>query len=108
VEDEHEDEWPPPDARYRSALWRAEGYLERGEWGQAAVTLDDVLGLGDDELVRGMRHLAAAGYKARDGDQVRAARQLDHARRRLAPYLPAHEEVELAALIEVVRRAVES
>jgi hypothetical protein len=108
VEDEHEDEWPPPDARYRSALWRAEGHLERGEWGQAAVTLDDVLGLGDDELVRGMRHLAAAGYKARDGDRLRAKRQLDHARRRLAPYLPAHEEVELAALIEVVRRAVES
>jgi hypothetical protein len=108
VEDEHEDEWPPPDARYRSALWRAEGHLERGEWGQAAVTLDDVLGLGDDELVRGMRHLAAAGYKARDGDRLRAKRQLDHARRRLAPYLPEHEEVELAALIEVVRRAVES
>jgi hypothetical protein len=108
VVDEHEDEWPPPDARYRSALWRAEGHLERGEWGQAAVTLDDVLGLGDDELVRGMRHLAAAGNKARDGDRVRAERQLDHARRRLEPYLPAHEEVELAALIEVVRRAVES
>jgi hypothetical protein len=108
VEDEHEDEWPPPDARYRSALWRAEGHLERGEWGQAAVTLDEALGLGDDELVRGMRHLAAAGYKAREGDRVRAERQLDHARRRLDPYLPAHEEVELAALIEVVRGAVES
>ena len=72
MEDEHEDEWPPPDARYRSALWRAEGHLERGEWGQAAATLDDVLGLGDDELVRGMRHLAAAGYRARDGDRERA------------------------------------
>ena len=108
MEDEHDDEWPPPDARYRTALWRAEGHLERGEWGQAAVTLDDVLGLGDDELVRGMSHLAAAGYKARDGDRVRAERQLEHARRRLEPYLPAHEEVEVAALIEVVRRTVES
>jgi hypothetical protein len=108
MEDEHGDDWPPPDARYRSALWRAEGHLERAEWDQAAVTLDDTLGLGDDELVRGMRHLAAAGYKGRDRDRVRAERQLDHARRRLEPYLPAYEEVELAALIEVVRRAVES
>ena len=108
MEDEHEDEWPPPDARYRSALWRAEGHLERSEWAQAAATLDDVLGLGDDRLVRGMRHLAAAGYRARDGDQVRARRQLEHARRRLDPYLPEQEDVDLAALIELVRREVES
>ncbi len=108
VEDEHEDEWPPPAARYRSALWRAEGHLERGEWDQAAATLDDVLGVGDDELVRGMRHLAAAGYRARDGDRERAVKQLAHARRRLQPYLPEQEEVDLAALIEVVRLAVES
>ena len=108
MEDEHEDEWPPPDARYRSALWRAEGHLERGEWAQAAATLDDVLGLGDDELVRGLRHLAAAGYRARDGDRERARRQLEHARRRLDPYLPEQEEVDLDALIELVRREVES
>ena len=72
MEDEHEDEWPPPDARYRSALWRAEGHLERGEWGRAAVTLEDVLGLGDDQLVRGLLHLAAAGYRSQDGDRERA------------------------------------
>ncbi|MGH3082918.1 MAG: hypothetical protein ACRDNP_02455 [Gaiellaceae bacterium] len=108
MEDEREDEWPPPDARYRSALWRAEGQLERGEWGRAIDTLDDVLGLGDDEVVRGMRHLAAAGYRVWDGDRERARKQLEHARRRLDPYLPKWEEVDLAALIEVVRRAVES
>jgi hypothetical protein len=108
VAEEHEEEWPPPDARYRSAVWRAEGHLERGEWGQAAATLDDVLGLGDDELVRGMRHLAAAGYRARDGDADRAREQLGHARRRLAPYLPEQEEVDLEALIQVVQRAIES
>jgi hypothetical protein len=89
-------------------LWRAEGHLERGEWAQAAATLDDVLGLGDDELLRGLRHLAAAGYRARDGDTERARKQLDHARRRLAPYLPEQEEVDLGALIEVVAAAVES
>jgi hypothetical protein len=107
-EHEHEDDWPPPEARYRSALWRAEGHLERGEWAQAAATLDDVLGLGDDELLRGMRHLAAAGYRARDGDTERARKQLERARRRLGPYLPEQEEVDLAALIELVTRKVES
>lgn len=105
---EHEDDWPPPDARYRSGLWRAEGHLERGEWAQAADTLDDVIGLGDDELVRGLRHLAAAGYRARDGDRVRARRQLDHARRRLASYVPEHEDVNVDAILELVRREVES
>jgi hypothetical protein len=108
VTDEHEDEWPPPDARYRSALWRAEGHLERDEWDQAAVTLEDVLGTGDDQLVRGLLHLTAAGYRARDGDYERARRQLEHARRRLGPYLPEQEEVDLAALIELVHRQVES
>jgi hypothetical protein len=50
----------------------------------------------------------AAGYRASDGDRRRATRQLDHARRRLAPYLPEYEQVDLEALIELVRRRVES
>ena len=108
MEDELEDEWPPPEARYRSALWRAEGQLERGEWSRAIDTLDDVLGLGDDKLVRGMRHLAAAGYRLWDGDRERARKQLDHARHRLASYLPEHEDVDLAALIDLVHEKVES
>ena len=106
--EEHLDEWPPPDARYRSALWRTEGNIERGEWGRATDALEDVLGLGDDQVVRGLLHLVAAGYRSQDGDRERAARQLEHARRRLAPYLPEHEEVDLEALIELVRRQVES
>ena len=65
MEEERDDEWPPPDARYRSALWRAEGHIERGEWGRAADALEDILGLGDDEVVRGLLHLAAAGYRSR-------------------------------------------
>jgi hypothetical protein len=107
VEEEHEDEWPPPDARYRSTLWRAEGHLTRGEWARAADALEDVLGLGDDELVRGLLHLAAAGWRAEDGDRERARKQLEHARRRLDPYLPEQEEVDLAALIELVASRIE-
>lgn len=107
MEEEHEAEWPPPGARYRSALWRVEAHLERGEWARAADTLEDVLGLGDDELVHGLLHLAAAGWRAEDDDRQRARKQLEHARRRLDPYLPEREEVDLEALIEVVQRAVE-
>lgn len=101
--------WPPPETQVRSALWRAEGHIERGEYAQAARTLDDVLPYASDPvLLRGLRHLAAAGYKAREGNEIRARRQLDHARRRLAPYLPVYEEVELDSLIELVASDLES
>jgi hypothetical protein len=100
-------DWPPPDARLTSALWRAEGHLERGEYATAAHTLEHVLALGERELVRGLYHLAAAGYKARNGDRKRALRQLAHARRRLAPFLPVHSEVELAAALDLVEREIE-
>jgi hypothetical protein len=106
-----EDEWPPPEARFRSALWRAEASIGRGEYGTAARTLAEVVAHapdGDRDLVLGLHHLAAAGYKHREGDPERAYRQLRHARRRLEPYLPEHEEVDLAALLDLVERAIES
>jgi hypothetical protein len=68
----------------QSAIWRAEGHIERREYAQAARTLEDVFGLGGDEaLLRGLHHLAAAGRRHQDGDSHRALRQLEHARRRL-------------------------
>jgi hypothetical protein len=103
-------EWPPPEARVSSALWRAEGQLERGEYVAAALSLEEIIGLapaGDRGLVRGLYHLAAAGYRAAQGDRWRALRQLARAERRLAPFRPVHREVEVAALLEVVRAAVE-
>ena len=98
------DEWPPPEARLRSALWRAEGHLERREYFAASRTLAEVLELAgvDEDLARGLHHLAAAGYKAQVGDRLRARRQLDHARRRLAAF------PDLAALVDLVERDVES
>jgi hypothetical protein len=82
-EDSNED-WPPRKARLRSIVWRTEGHLERGEYAQAARTAAQGFGLGaDEELLRGLHHLAAAGWKHQAGDALRAARQLEHARRRL-------------------------
>jgi hypothetical protein len=103
-----EEDWRPPEARLRSALWRAEGHLERHEFFAAGRALDDAKGLGDDQLVAGLRHLAAAGYKAQEGETTRARRQLAHARRRLAQYLPSTGDLDLELLLSSVREIVES
>ena len=77
-------EWPPPAARVRSAVWRAEGHIERGEYAHAAQALEQVFGLGGDQvLVRGLYHLAAAGWRQQHGETERARRQLSRARSRL-------------------------
>ena len=66
-----EAEWPPPAARVQSAIWRAEGHIERGEYAKAAHALEEVRGLGgDEELVRGLHHLAAAGWRHQQGDEA--------------------------------------
>jgi hypothetical protein len=97
-----EDEWPPPEARLQSILWRAESHLFRAEYGQASRTLDEAAGLGEEELVAGLRHLAAAGWRVQNGEPERARRQLSHARRRLAPYLPESRDVEVARLLDAI------
>jgi hypothetical protein len=97
-----EEEWPPPEARLQAILWRAEGHLFRAEYGHASRTLDEAAGLGEDELVAGLRHLAAAGWRFRNGEPERGRRQLAHARRRLAPFLPEAHEVEVARLLEAI------
>jgi len=104
---EEELEWPPPAARVRAALWRAESHLERREYMAASRDLVLVLELvgGDErELLRGLHHLAAAGYKGQTGDPTRGRRQLAHARRRLAAYCPAYRELALTALLDRVER----
>jgi len=57
---------------------------------------------------RGLRQLAAAGYRYQTGDPVPAARLLEHARERLAPYEPCYDEVDLTVLLEVVTASLES
>jgi hypothetical protein len=97
-----DDEWPPPAARLRAIRWRAEGHLDRREFVAASRALREGFGLGEDDLLRGLYHLAAAGYKAQTGDTVRARRQLEHARRRLALH------PETAGLVSSVEDVLES
>jgi hypothetical protein len=47
-------------------------------------------------------HLAVAGFKRSRGDQRGFERQLVHARRRLAPFLPAARGLDLTAMLERV------
>ena len=104
---EEELEWPPPAARLRAALWRAESHLERREYAAASRALAEVFELvgGDErELLHGLYHLAAAGYKGQTGHPTRGRRQLAHARRRLAAYCPAHRELDLTTLLDRVER----
>jgi hypothetical protein len=101
-DDSSTDDWPPPEARLQAILWRAEGHLFRSEFGQASRTLDEAAGLGERDFVAGLRHLAAAGHRAQTGETGRARRQLAHARRRLATFLPEHREVEVARLLDAV------
>ena len=99
-----EEEWPPRESRVQAALWDAERSLERREYLTATSRLADVFGLAGEreELVRGLHHLAAAGYRAQTGERLRAQRQLERARRRLAPFPDA------VRLVELVARDVES
>jgi hypothetical protein len=100
-----EEDWRPPEVRVRAALWEAEGHLARCEYVAAARALESVLDVGG-ELIRALHHLAAAGYKAQEGHDDRARRQLAHARRRLEPFLPEAEEVDLAVLVATVEADV--
>jgi hypothetical protein len=94
-----DDEWPPREARVQGALWEGERLLERRAYLAAASALAGVFGIAGEreELVKGLHHLAAAGYRAQIGEDVRARRQLERARRRLAPFPAA---APLVALVE--------
>lgn len=100
-------EWPPRDLAAKAALRRgAEELLARG-YGRASRAFADAsrLAEGDDrELARGLVHLAAAGHRLKVGEPDAAARQLAHARRRLAPSLGRTDPVDVAALVAAVER----
>lgn len=54
------------------------------------------------DFYQGLVHVAVAWYQAGRGNRVGAERQLEKARRRLAPYAPAHEGVDVERLLAQV------
>ncbi len=106
-----DEDWPPPEARARAALWAAERHLTRAEYVAAATALGGAVASGDPgtaAVARGLRQLATAGYRHQTGDAVRAQRHLLLARTRLLPFLPVSEEVDLEGLLEVVAGSLET
>ena len=103
-----DEEWPPRPQRARACFWLGAGELERGSYWHASRSFLEAAEKSDDveleELARGLFHLAVAGFKGLSGDPCGKARQLVHARRRLLPFLPRHDELdlELAELIAAV------
>ena len=49
--------------------------------------------------------MAVAWYQAGRGNRVGCERQLEKAARRLGPYAPQHEGVDVASVLEQVRAA---
>jgi hypothetical protein len=57
------------------------------------------------DFFQGLVHVAVAWYQAGRGRPVATARQLEKAARRLAPFVPAHREIDVAALLSQVTAA---
>jgi hypothetical protein len=94
MDDPVDEEWPPRAVRIVAIRTRAESHFERSEYFAAASALAEAFDLArsaEREELLGLHHLAAAGYRHQVGDTERAARQLAHARRRLAAF-PTHAE----------------
>jgi predicted metal-dependent hydrolase len=60
------------------------------------------------DFLQGLVHVAVAWYQAGRGNRVGCERQLEKARRRLAPYAPVHRSVDVAALLLQLEAATET
>jgi predicted metal-dependent hydrolase len=59
------------------------------------------------DFYQGLVHVAVAWYQAGRGNRVGCERQLEKAARRLGPYVPRHEGVEVVSVLKQVRAAAE-
>ena len=82
-------------------MQRGTRHLRKSEFFVAYEAFGFALDVAEDydlEFIRGLRHLAAAGYKRQRGDERGARRQLDHAKRRLAPF--RHSQCDVDELLD--------
>jgi uncharacterized protein len=57
------------------------------------------------DFFQGLVHVAVAWYQAERGNRVGCERQLEKAARRLGPYAPEHQGVDVTAILERVEAA---
>jgi predicted metal-dependent hydrolase len=62
---------------------------------------------GERDFYQGLVHVAVAWYQAGRGNRTGCERQLAKAKRRLAPYAPRHEGVDVASLLDQLSAAAE-
>jgi predicted metal-dependent hydrolase len=85
-----------------NALERGLELIRTGEFFAAHEELEDAwraAEAAERDFLQGLVHVAVAWYQARRGNRVGCERQLEKARRRLAPYAPAHRGVDIASLL---------
>ena len=59
------------------------------------------------DFYQGLVHVTVAWYQAGRGRRIGCQRQLEKARRRLAPYAPLHRDVDVARVLAQVDAAAE-
>jgi predicted metal-dependent hydrolase len=82
--------------------------IREGGYFAAHEVLEDVWRAAEPaerDFYQGLVHVAVAWYQAGRGNRVGCERQLDKAARRLEPYAPEHEGVDVASLLEQVAAA---
>jgi len=85
--------------------------IRAGEYFAAHEELEDAWRAAPHEerdFLQGLVHVAVAWYQAGRGKRVGCERQLEKARRRLAPYGPAHRGVDVAALLVQLEAATKT
>jgi uncharacterized protein len=81
--------------------------IRRGEYFEAHEELETAWRAAAPEerdFYQGLVHVAVAWYQAGRGNRVGCERQLEKARRRLAPYAPVHRGLDLAPLLAQLER----
>jgi predicted metal-dependent hydrolase len=90
------------------SLERGLSLIRAGEYFAAHEELEDLWRAAapeDRDFFQGLVHVAVAWYQAGRGNRVGCERQLEKANRRLAPYRPAHQGVDLGRLLASVAAA---
>jgi uncharacterized protein len=85
--------------------------IRAGEFFAAHEELEDAWRAAEPaerDFLQGLVHVAVAWYQAGRGNRVGCERQLEKARRRLAPYAPAHRGVDIAALLVQLETAAKT
>ena len=92
----------------RERLARGLDLVRRGEFFAAHEELEDAWRAAEPaerDFFQGLVHVAVAWYQAGRGNRVGCERQLAKASRRLGPYAPVHDGVEVGSLLAQIEQA---